>query len=156
MKNFREWCNECDRKYNEYAEKWDNGKIKCFNEITETEISDRDLKRNIDNRASGLIYNALKKEKRSSDLVALFGYNLSDLMRRLKKTMPEGYCWQDYLEGILHVDHIVPKAVFNYYKVGHTDFKRCWALDNLQLLLAKKNRMKSDSLAKPLQLSLAL
>ncbi|GAI73524.1 unnamed protein product, partial [marine sediment metagenome] len=42
--------------------------------------------------------------------------------------------WKDYLNRDLHIDHIIPKSAFNFTKPEHTDFKRCWALDNLRLL----------------------
>ena len=106
-----------------------------------------DLKFNLNCKISRAINHSLKGNKNGRHWEILTGYTLNNLIKRLNRTIPEGYCWQDYINGKLHVDHIIPKAVFNYYKVGHTDFKRCWALDNLQLLLAKKNRVKSDFFA---------
>ncbi|GAG98711.1 unnamed protein product, partial [marine sediment metagenome] len=86
----------------------------------------------------------------------LVDYKLNDLKKRLFQTMPNGYCWQDFLDGKLHIDHIVPIVVFNFTQSEHTDFKRCWALNNLQLLPARENMIKHDKLTKPFQPALSL
>jgi len=70
--------------------------------------------------------------------------------------MPKGYCWQDFLEGKLHIDHKIPISAFNFTKSEHIDFKRCWALSNLQLLPARENIIKSNHLSKPFQPALKI
>jgi 5-methylcytosine-specific restriction endonuclease McrA len=55
-----------------------------------------------------------------------------------------------------HIDHIIPKAAFNYEKPEDIDFKKCWALKNLQPLWAKENHEKKDKLLKPFQPSLQI
>ena len=60
------------------------------------------------------------------------------------------------MEGKLHLDHKIPKSIFNYEKSEHTDFKRCWALENLQLLPAKENRVKHNNITKPFQPALQI
>lgn len=47
-------------------------------------------------------------------------------------------------------------AVFNFSLPEHRDFKRCWALKNLQPLWASENCKKKDSLQKHFQPSLQL
>ena len=84
----------------------------------------------------------------------LVGYNYSQLERRLKKTMPEGYSWDDFLIGDLHIDHIRPIASFNITSADCFDFRQCWALDNLRLLPASQNRLKKDNLLAPAPMSL--
>mgnify|MGYP001146973538 CR=1 FL=1 len=115
-----------------------------------------DIKFNLNDRITTLIYLSLHGSKVGYHWENLVGYVLDDLIKRLNKTMPEGYTWNDYLDGKLHIDHIVPVSVFNYTKPEHTDFKRCWALSNLQLLPAKENLKKSNKLDKPFQPALAL
>ena len=65
--------------------------------------------------------------------------------------MPKGYAWQDYISGILEIDHIIPISAFNFTKPEHIDFKRCWALSNLRLLLKEENRIKSNKMERPFQ-----
>jgi len=103
-----------------------------------------------------LMWYSLKKNKAGRTWKSLVSYNLNDLIKHLKKTMPEGYTWQDYLEGKLHLDHKIPISAFNFTKSEHTDFKRCWALSNLQLLPARENLVKSNKLTKPFQLALQI
>ena len=81
---------------------------------------------------------------------------ISDLIKRLKLTMPEGYCWEDYINNKLHIDHIIPVSVFNFTKPEDIDFRNCWALSNLRLLQARENLRKSDKLYKPFQPALAI
>jgi len=115
-----------------------------------------DLKCNLNHKISGGIYKSLRREKNGWHWETLVGYTLKDLIKRLKKTMPKGYTWQDFLEGRLHIDHRIPISAFNYTKPEHIDFKRCWALKNLQLLPAKENRVKHDKLSRPFQPALKI
>ena len=136
---------------------------KKYNKLHRNEINSRveerkktDLKYSLNCRTSCSIRYSLKGNKRGYHWENLVGYNCNDLIKRLKKTMPEGYTWQDYLEGKLEVDHIIPKSIFNFIKPEHIDFKRCWALSNLRLLPKKENRIKYNKLIKPFQLNLAI
>ena len=115
-----------------------------------------DLKYNLNKKVSGGIYKSLKGSKNGRRWEIIVGYTLNNLVKRLKKTMPEGYTWNNYINGRLQIDHIIPISVFNFTKPEHTDFKRCWALKNLRLLPAKENQEKSNKLEKPFQPSLML
>ena len=86
----------------------------------------------------------------------LVDYTLDNLIKHLKKTMPEGYTWDDYLNGKLHIDHKIPISVFNFDKPEHIDFKRCWGLKNLRLLSAKENLIKGAKLSRPFQPALQI
>lgn len=84
----------------------------------------------------------------------LVGYSVDELIKRLKKTVPDGYKWEDVFNGSLHIDHINPVAVHNYEKPEDEDFKRCWSLENLQLLPATENLQKRCKIDAPFQQSL--
>lgn len=92
-----------------------------------------------------------KKNKRGNHWETLVGYTINDLFKHLKKTMPKDYCWKDFIEGKLHIDHIIPISVFNYTQPEHHDFKRCWSLENLRLLPSKENIIKGNKLIKSFQ-----
>jgi hypothetical protein len=96
----------------------------------------------------------LKDGKNERHWEELVGYSWDRLKTRLIKTLPIGYTWEDFMVGDLHIDHIIPKRVFNYEKPEDIDFQRCWSLSNLQLLPAKENMSKSGKIAKPFQPSL--
>lgn len=114
------------------------------------------LKYNLNKRMGHAIRMTLHGHKNRYHWEDLVGYNLKDLIRRLVSTIPNGYTWQDFLKGKLHIDHIIPISVFNFTKSEHTDFKKCWALKNLQLLPARENLRKSDKLTKPFQPALKI
>jgi hypothetical protein len=115
-----------------------------------------DSKYNLNKKIKHAIYKSLKGNKAGRHWENLVGYKLKDLMKRLKETMPKGFNWQNYVEGELHIDHIIPISIFNFTKSEHPDFKRCWALDNLQLLPAKENLSKHNKFLKPFQPSLKI
>ena len=115
-----------------------------------------DLKYNLNHKISYMIWKSLKCNKAGRKWESLVGYNLKDLMRRLKRTMPKGYIWQDFLRGKLHIDHKIPKKAFNFTKPEHADFKKCWALKNLRLLPARENIKKGSKLYKPFQPALEI
>jgi len=115
-----------------------------------------DLKFNLNLKIGTMMRYSLRGNKNGRCWRNLVGYTLIDLKNRLNKTMPEGYTWDDYIKGELHIDHIIPIKVFNFTKPEHIDFQRCWALENLQLLPAQENRIKHARLSKPFQPALAI
>lgn len=130
------------RKYNfDHRERLYECSKKRFNERYQT-----DLGFNLECRISGAIRVALKGNKSGRHWEDLVGYTLTRLKEHLQNTIPKGYTWKDYLKGILHIDHIVPKSFFKYTKSEDPEFKKCWSLDNLQLLTKEENRQKWNKL----------
>ena len=82
--------------------------------------------------------------------------DIDKLKQRLLDTIPTGCTWDDFLAGRLEIDHIVPRSAFNYVTPDDLDFKRCWALSNLQLLSAFDNNSKGAKLSAPFQPALLL
>lgn len=115
-----------------------------------------DLKYNLNNRIRVGMAVSLKGKKENRCWETLVNYTLKDLIKRLNKTMPINYTWEDFLNGKLHIDHIIPITVFNFTKPEHIDFKHCWALKNLRLLPAKENQMKHSRLNIPFQPALKI
>jgi len=52
--------------------------------------------------------------------------------------------WDNYGVFGWHIDHVRPKASFNFTSPDDEEFKQCWALENLQPLWWKDNITKSD------------
>lgn len=71
----------------------------------------------------------------------ILGYNLSDLMSELEKDFRDGMTWDNY-GNVWHIDHIIPLAHFQYASPKDIEFKKAWALGNLQPLLVAENRKK--------------
>ena len=100
----------------------------------------------LSNIMSRRVYDSLrgKKNGRWEDLV---DYTVGDLIKRLQATLPPGYTWDDYINGSdLQVDHIIPIAAFKFESSQDEDFKKCWALNNLQFLPAHENLTKGSKL----------
>ena len=140
----KQWCKNNPEKVKRYHRKYCIKKYKT------------DLRFNLNLKMGNVIRKSLKGNKQGWYWEEIVGYTLKDLIKRLKKTMPKGYIRQDYLRGKLQMDHIVPISAFNYTKISDSDFQKCWALDNLQLLSAEGNREKGIKLLKPFQPSLAI
>lgn len=85
---------------------------------------------------------------------SLVGYTLDDLVTHLEKQFKDGMSWDNY--GEWHVDHIIPKSVFNYERPEHIDFRRAWALSNLRPLWGRENVRKRAKLSRPFQPSLPI
>lgn len=142
-------------KNSEYIKQYQRENKKARNEY----LNNRrkiDLKFNLNEKVSSLIRYSLGNNKNGCRWENLVGYTLNDLIKRLKKTMPKGYNWNDYINGKLHIDHKIPISAFNFTKPEHPDFKKCWALENLRLLSAKENRIKYNKLEKSFQPALKI
>jgi hypothetical protein len=108
----------------------------------------------LNHKVGNLIRLSLRGTKAGWHWEALVGYTLEQLMRHLEKHFLPGMSWGNM--GEWHVDHKVPIAAFNFKKPEDLDFKRCWALNNLQPLWAIDNIKKKDKIEKPFQPSLTL
>lgn len=137
-------------------------RARCWRKNNPEKVAERNklhrltLKGNLNSRMAGGIYKSLKGGKAGKSWEVLVGFGFFELKERLKRTIPEGFTWQDLMDGKLHIDHIIPISAFNFEKPEHADFRRCWALSNLQLLPARENLRKSAKLTRPFQPSLAL
>lgn len=98
--------------------------------------------------------NSLRDGKEGKSWEALVGYTLEKLKKHLEKQFTVGMTWENY--GKWHLDHKIPISVFNFTKPEHRDFKKCWALKNLQPLWAENNLSKQAKLGKHFQPSLLL
>lgn len=92
--------------------------------------------------------------KKNRHWETLVGYTVDQLKNHLEKQFKDGMTWENY--GKWHIDHIIPKVAFNYSSPEDIDFKKCWALKNLQPMWALENISKGTKLLKPFQPSLAL
>ena len=86
----------------------------------------------------------------------LVSYNSDALKKHLEKTMPIGYTWNNYIDGELHIDHIIPLSAFNIINSDCIDFKRAWDISNLRLLPRLENLRKNAKISKPFQPALGI
>lgn len=102
---------------------------------------------------SRLVNHSLHGRKAGRKWEELVGFSIEQLRDHIEKQFSVGMTWDNY--GEWHLDHKTPRAVFNYEKPEDIDFKKCWALNNLQPLWKYDNLVKHDKLIKPFQPSLA-
>ena len=102
-----------------------------------------DPKFKLDRKMLHAISRTLKNVKNPNEeiWINLLGYKMTDLRAYLKTKIPEGYTWQDYLDGKLELDHIIPRYLFDYTSIHDSSFKKCWAMKNLRLLPKEKNKL---------------
>ena len=106
----------------------------------------------IKNAIATNIRQSIKGNKNRRKWETLVGYNVKELMKHLEKKFKEGMSWDNY--GEWHIDHKIPVSAFNFTHPEHLDFKKCWALKNLQPLWSQENLKKHNHLSKPFQPSL--
>ncbi len=131
---------ERERRKQYYYDNWDKErktKNAYYNECTSFNPQHK-LSGTIRNR----IWYSLKRKKAGRPWELLVGYTLKDLMNHLEKLFKKGMTWANY--GQWHVDHKIPISAFNFNVPEDIDFKRCWALENLQPLWAKDNVSKNN------------
>lgn len=95
---------------------------------------------------------SLKKGKGHKSWTKLVPYTLKQLKNHLERQFKPGMTWENY--GKWHIDHKIPLSVHNFTQPDHIDFKRAWALKNLQPMWAKENMSKGAKLQKHFQPSL--
>ena len=72
----------------------------------------------------------------------LLGYTKEQLKEHIESLFTDGMSWERFDE--IHIDHIRPIASFNYTTTECEDFKKCWALENLQPMWASDNMSKGS------------
>ena len=70
------------------------------------------------------------------------GWTIRELMQHMEAQFKPGMSWDNY--GEWHIDHIKPKAKFEFSSAHDEGFKACWSLSNLQPMWASDNSRKSD------------
>lgn len=97
------------------------------------------------------IHNSIRRNsKNGRSWKRLVDYSIDDLMKHLERKFDKNMSWDNWGE-YWHIDHILPISKFNFEKPEDDDFKRCWALNNLQPLEATKNIRKQNKLKRPMQ-----
>jgi hypothetical protein len=107
------------------------------------------------NSIGGMIWFALKEKKGGRSWESLVDYTLDDLMRHLESQFQAGMSWDNWGKTGWHIDHKIPVSAFNFKTYDDIDFKRAWALSNLQPMWAKDNMSKGAKIDRPFQPSFA-
>lgn len=153
----KRWYENNPEKRREMKQKWRKSHPEKQKE--HSHCSDRKrrstLKGKLNSNISLGIWRTLRRgSKANRHWEELVVWDINDLKRHLEKQFIEGMTWDNY--GEWHIDHIIPVSVFNFETPEDIDFKRCWALKNLQPLWAFENMSKGNKISKPFQPALNL
>lgn len=102
---------------------------------------------------SRMIYQKLKKRLASKETLSTFKdilpYTIEQLMNHLESQFEDGMTWENYGkgEGKWEIDHNIPDSWFNYKSVHDKEFKKSWALENLQPMWSLQNTSKNNRFA---------
>jgi hypothetical protein len=105
-----------------------------------------DIQKKIRKNVSSLLGTRLRNRLSSKNNKSTFDilkFSVEELMQHLESKFQPGMTWDNYGIYGWHIDHIKPDVAFIYKSIDDEDFKKCWALDNLQPLWAKDNLRKS-------------
>lgn len=102
-----------------------------------------DPKYKINDAMKSAIYDALKYKKAGRSWEKVVDYTLTKLMNHLELKFKGNMSWENYGE-VWHIDHIIPKSKFHFQNTNDSEFKICWALENLQPLFKSENLSKQD------------
>ena len=87
------------------------------------------------------IRSSLLRNGKSKKVEQLLGYTIEELHIHLERQFTKGMTWDKFMNGEIHIDHILPKKSFDLN--SHDEWKSCWSLPNLRPMWAKDNRAKS-------------
>jgi len=142
---------ECDRRYREknkeavkrrkkeYYGKYGNEQAKAWQRKQMNNPEFR-IKKNL----RGRIYVALKREVKSDSTMALLGCTIEEFRKYFESLFTKGMNWEKYLEGGIHIDHIIPCKFFDLSDPAQQ--KKCFHYTNLQPLWGLDNLRKGASL----------
>lgn len=92
------------------------------------------------------INHSLKGGKNWETWSSFVDFTFNELKSHLESQFTEGMSWEKYLNGDIHIDHILPTKLFSFEKKEDIQFKICWALNNLRPIWNKDNWSKNDFL----------
>ena len=111
-----------------------------------------DPKFRLDGNMATAIGEVLGDQKFRRSWKDLVGYTAYDLMKHLESQFDDKMTLDNY-GSYWSVDHIKPKSLFKYETAEDSEFKKCWALENLQPLEKIANIKKRDKYEKSKELA---
>jgi hypothetical protein len=105
---------------------------------------------------SGVWKGIIHGSKAGRKTFELLGYTVERLKGHLEMQFQPGMSWENCGRNGWHIDHKIPLSVHNYNTPDDPDFKRAWALKNLQPMWEPENISKGAKLEAEFQPSLAM
>lgn len=134
-------CETCNELFNSYLGNAKFCSTKCANKKYHSKKIQNPMRR-ISARLSHGIRDVIKGRYKNSNVWNFLDFTPDDFRKRFESLFSEGMGWNNM--GVWHIDHIRPVSSFDYDSTEHPDFKKCWALNNLQPLWEADNLSKSN------------
>ncbi len=138
-----------DRMYHARNKERRNNYLKKWQKENRTARSLKDkIKRHTDinfamrSRLHNRIRMALKRNSKFSTSSEYLGCPISEFREYFYSMFVDGMTWNNFLNGDIHIDHIVPCVKFDLSK--EKEQKKCFHYTNLQPLWAKDNILKGS------------
>ena len=152
-------CKTCGKLIHKWqSQVYPSGNIYCSRQCATEAIKKPGWKETIsfklNSNIRGAIGKSLRGNKHGRHWEFLVGYTLADLKKHLERRFKKGMTWDNHGITGWHIDHKIPKTMFNFIKPEDDDFKKCWALKNLRPMWYKENIIKSNKIDKHFQPSL--
>jgi len=103
-------------------------------------------KENISYKLHGVISTQIRQSiaKNWTGWTDVLPYSATQLKNHLERQFDKRMTWKNYGRMGWHIDHIIPKKLFDIKEMGDSEFLACWALSNLRPLWRKENLEKRD------------
>jgi len=102
------------------------------------------IKGQIDSRISSLVRYTLRGTKAGRSWKSIVDFTLEQFKQHFQGLFTNGMNWNKFMNGEIHIDHVVPINHFHYESTDDPQFKECWALHNLQSMWARDNLSKGN------------
>lgn len=93
-------------------------------------------------RIASQVRNVIGGRRGASQWPKLLGYTPEELRRHIERQFTKGMSWEKMMQGLIHLDHIIPVSSFEIAGPNCPNLKACWSLSNLRPLWAKENMSK--------------
>lgn len=134
QKYFESWRTKNPKYFREYLKSWRTKNREKYRKFLNTYIKNKrenDISFKLSQNMGRAVWGALKGKKSGLGWEKLVGYTLQDLMVHLEKQFDSKMNWDNY-GSYWVVDHKKARSLFKYENPEDEEFKKCWALENLQ------------------------
>ena len=144
----KEWAQKNKEWFQEYQQEYyQSNKKKIIQRNRERSYNDPAYK--LRNTVRCQINKTLRDGKGGESILQYVDWSsYEELKKHLENQFQEGMTWDNHAIDGWHIDHIIPQSVLldGVDSMGHPNFRKCWALENLQPLWAFDNLIKGSKI----------
>jgi len=142
LEHVSKYQKEHRKERSDYKRKWRNKTGKEV--IAQTKKFHNDINYRIYHIFASTVHHAIRNNKKIvPSFERVTGYPFSDLKIHLELKFRNRMSWDNYGK-VWNIDHILSRRKFNYKSRDDSEFKKFWALDNVQPLFVKENMRKQE------------